>query len=119
MSTPEITPALRQAVYEADCKEQGHIYDLMIGYELDDVNVLVGRPDGHGDTDDLPHIRCRRCRRVWLVVPDSPGLDYEDAEERVTKRVRKEDSLQGIVVDRRERRRKRREREQARERGTG
>lgn len=97
MTAPEeirVTPELRAAVYAADCKARGHIYDVMVGYgATDDPDVIAGRPAGDGVSDELPHLYCRRCQRVWLVLADSPGVSYDDAEEKVTARLKAADPL--------------------------
>ncbi len=68
-----VTPEMRQAVYDADCVDFGHRFEIRTmffgeGYAMD----LVG-PNGR-----LPHVTCNRCGKVWLVSQDF-GLNYDDA----------------------------------------
>lgn len=71
----EVTPEMRLAVYEADCEQFGHIpvYDRMF-QSSDGRTLVVSGPDA----ETLPHVRCQRCTKVWLVI-DDPGNDYADA----------------------------------------
>lgn len=105
----EVTPELRAAVYAADCQQMGHLIDVKVGYgEQDDVDVLTGRA---GEDDELPHVYCRRCGRVWVIVADSPGVDYDQAEAQILDRLAEGDSLVALAVDKREQRLMRRERQ--------
>jgi hypothetical protein len=53
----EITPEIRQAVAEDDCRAEGHDHDVVLGY---------------GSADPLRLI-CRRCGRSWSVGPGVGG----------------------------------------------
>lgn len=104
----EITDELRAAVYADDCQSQGHMPDMMIGYgPQDDVDILEGRPGPSGEKDDLPHVQCRRCKRVWIILADSPGTSYEQAEAGIERRMRKGDRLAELAADKRARRERR------------
>lgn len=106
-----VTPEMRQAVYAADCLEHGHLLDPKVGYGPgNDLDVLSGR-----DADELPHVRCRRCSKVWVILADDPADGYEAAEEKVTKRVKKGDRMADLVVEKRARRQRKREIEKRRE----
>jgi hypothetical protein len=75
----KITDEMRQAVHAEDCAAAGHLLDFgaMMTYEQ-----VAGRSVLHvGSPDELqlPHIRCTRCTRVWIVFP-AEGWGYEDAE---------------------------------------
>ncbi|AEA27933.1 hypothetical protein Psed_5808 [Pseudonocardia dioxanivorans CB1190] len=71
----EVTDEMRQAVYEADCEAKGHmfVFDRMF-QSTDGHTSVVSGPD----PDTLPHVRCQRCPKVWLLI-DDPGNDYADA----------------------------------------
>lgn len=106
--TIEVTEDVRRAVYEADCAAQGHLLDFnsAVGSDPDDLDpqgvpktVLTGPEDGQ-----LPHVRCRRCSRVWLLI-DVSGANYDDAVRQVGERLRVPRSTRDEVL--RPRRRKR------------
>lgn len=69
----QITPEIRQAVYDADCAELGHIYDFD--------NIMTNDAPEHSASDEakMPFIKCYRCGRVWLIIPVT-GTNYEEAE---------------------------------------
>lgn len=71
----EITEEVRRAVYAQDC--------ALFGHQIDQAHAVTSRNGpatvGSSDPTKLPHLTCRRCRRVWLVVPGE-GWDYEAAE---------------------------------------
>lgn len=88
----EVTDELRRAVYAADCERLGHWYDMgaIVGHTDD---VLPENPTGlptavlrAPDPTQMPHLLCRRCGKVWLVI-DEPGDGYDDAVEKVTRRM--------------------------------
>lgn len=71
----EVTPEMRQAVYEADCEVKGHLFIFDNVFQSTDGHTsVVSGPDA----DTLPHVRCGRCTKVWLLI-DDPGNDYDDA----------------------------------------
>jgi hypothetical protein len=88
-----VTDEMRQAVYQADCDNNGHILAIenAIGNNLD------VHPDKHiqtvmgPDTDTLPHLYCRRCGKVWLVIEDS-GANYTEAVTKLTTRIQSKDT---------------------------
>lgn len=71
----EVTPEMRAAVYEQDCREKGHLlaYENALRFDSADGGARVLGPDGQ-----QAHITCRRCPKVWLVV-EEPGEDYAAA----------------------------------------
>jgi hypothetical protein len=69
----EVTPEMRAAVYEQDCREKGHLLAYENAMQLNGSGGQVLGPDGQ-----QAHIFCRRCPKVWLVV-EEPGKDYADA----------------------------------------
>lgn len=88
----EVTPEMRAAVYEADCKARGHIWDTTNMLSATD-EILPESTNGYPttvvraqDATQMPHLKCSRCERVWLVM-DEPGNDYEDAVARAINRV--------------------------------
>lgn len=108
MTTPDpivVTEEMRQAVYAADCKALGHIFDVSVGYgPQSDPDVISSRPDEFGEDTMLPHIICRRCPRVWIVMADQPSNSYEEAEQKVVERMKSSDSFTKLVKDRQEHR---------------
>lgn len=79
MTTPDpvIDEATRAAVLAAECARLGHLHLF--------TNVLFSGQNG-GSTDtigaqdptQMPHIVCRRCAKVWIVIETS-GTCYQDA----------------------------------------
>jgi hypothetical protein len=83
MTTTEITPELRQAVYEADCETLGHMIDVGPGIapsEHRNGRRIVG-PEGK-----MPHLVCMRCANVWIIIAKS-GRSYNQAERRFRERL--------------------------------
>ncbi|MGD9989318.1 hypothetical protein [Pseudonocardia sp.] len=78
----EVTDEMRQAVYEADCEAKGHIhvFDKMLQRTDGPANVVSGP-----DEATMPHVRCQRCPKVWLLI-DDPGNDYDDAVAKLRSR---------------------------------
>lgn len=70
----EVTPEMRAAVYEQDCRDKGHLLAYENAMRLDGGRggQVLG-PDGQ-----QAHITCRRCPKVWLIV-EEPGEDYAAA----------------------------------------
>lgn len=66
----EVTPEMRAAVYEQDCREKGHLLAYENAMQLYGSSGQVMGPDGQ-----QAHITCRRCPKVWLVV-EEPGENY-------------------------------------------
>lgn len=86
----EVTEEMRRAVYTADCEAQGHIMDISNAVGVTRAHGVAGTyaPDVLGPDDEtLPHLSCRRCGRVWLVIDES-GVDYPDAVSKLTAKVR-------------------------------
>lgn len=84
----EITDALRAAVRAAECERLGgHDIDTSAAFAWSAAYSAQSVPSQASqavqnldDTaEQLPHLTCRRCGRVWLVVP-LEGTDYDDAE---------------------------------------
>ncbi len=89
MSTPEITPEIRQAVLEAECQRVGHSPTFR--------NALMSLPDVGGievigPPDKVAHLFCQRCGKVWIVVED-PGTSYADAVSKLRSRMKDPDSV--------------------------
>ncbi len=71
-----VTPEMRQAVYDADCVVEGHVF------KIDNVLQLVNNTTALANAEGLiPHLYCARCGKVWLVV-ETPGNGYADAESK-------------------------------------
>lgn len=86
----EVTEEMRRAVYAADCEAQGHMWDTsrLIG-QTDDPLLGDGVPATvvrAPDPDQLPHLACRRCDLVWLLM-DEPGHGYDAALAQAQARV--------------------------------
>lgn len=84
----EVTEEMRQAVYQADCDAHGHMFDLVDVLGQTDRLSPAGLPLPAlraRDATQLPHLSCRRCRKVWLVI-DEPGGDYAAAVVKVAAR---------------------------------
>jgi hypothetical protein len=107
----EVTEEMRRAVYGADCKEHGHIISIENLINNDNSlnpneNVsslgVVSKVEG-----TLPHVFCKRCHKVWLVI-DEPGDSYDDVEEKVLNRLKTNDPgrkrLEQLKARRKERR---------------
>ena len=69
---PNVTPQMRQAVYEDDCRVQGHLFRADFPTHQDE------------DADDMAHLKCSRCGVVHLIVP-KPEPTYERARDRYRK----------------------------------
>lgn len=74
----EITDEMRKAVYAADCLAQGHVFNfgsvVSSGANNGNTTIDVQAPD----PDEMPHLTCYRCGKVWLVM-EEPGDGYDDA----------------------------------------
>lgn len=83
----EITEEMRRAVLGAECDKLGHVPDISqaISNNPSEVgeNTIRIRAE---DADSIPHISCKRCRKVWLIVED-PGDDYDTAEAALNERL--------------------------------
>jgi hypothetical protein len=82
VTTPEITPEIRQAVLDAECAAKGH--------DLDFGNIAAVEGRGRrltGSPDAMPHIVCDRCAVVWIVAYRRSGRDYQQAERRFRERL--------------------------------
>lgn len=82
----DVTDEMRRAVYAADCDQLGHLMDIS--------QAISNNPDEHGintirvraeDSDTVPHLLCKRCSQVWLIV--DPGVDYDTAEAALNERL--------------------------------
>lgn len=91
----EVTEEMRQAVYAADCDALGHIPDVSPAIMSEPATGPDGSARitvGNSDATLLPHLRCRRCGHVWLVIED-PGTSYDDAVAKEKARVKDPDSV--------------------------
>ena len=78
MTTP-VTPEMRKAVYEADCAEHGHLFDLTDLF----FGGTAGRSMfGNPDPKKLPSMHCRRCGRIWAIL-EADGSSYDEAESKL------------------------------------
>lgn len=68
-----VTDEQRREARDLDCAELGHILTFDNALRLDGRAGRVAGPDGK-----QPHIDCRRCMKVWLVI-EEPGNDYPSA----------------------------------------
>jgi hypothetical protein len=108
----EVTPEMRAAVYADDCKTQGHLLDYTYVFIIEDGEGYI--PPGVPE-DMIPHVRCMRCHRVWLLVEESAAT-YEEAETALFAKLKTADAkrIKGIREKRiiRKKERERREAEQ-------
>lgn len=75
MTTPIIlTDAMRDAVHTEDCVLLDHLLTMVNAFEYSRGYAKLSNPDGL-----IPHIKCTRCGKVWLIV-ENEGRDYRDAE---------------------------------------
>ena len=83
----EVTDEMRKAVYEADCKVHGHVFDfgrvVSSGADNGDHMIDVQSPD----PDEMPNLSCYRCRKVWLVI-EVPADNYDAAVENLKNKVK-------------------------------
>lgn len=91
----DVTPEMRQAVYEADCELLGHSVDTRWAVEFTEQESGV-RPRAK---DRFPHIFCRRCRKTWIVLPIE-GVGYEEAERRVYEHLKPTSELARLITRR-------------------
>lgn len=89
-------PEIRQAVYEQDCNESGHIFNFDPVISADEtvkrVRVIGVTPD-----NKLPHITCSRCGHVWIVIPFS-GHDYKQAERQLYSLLKSDNLFAKLIV---------------------
>jgi hypothetical protein len=111
----ELTDEIRRAVWAEECQRLG-------GHDIDDSGAFLwSAAAGPGvqhladNEEKIPHLVCRRCGRVWLVVP-LEGLDYDDAERALYGLLQGDTELARRIVRHRSRREARRA---ERERGEG
>lgn len=121
----ELTDEIRRAVWAEECERLGG-HDIDVGAAF--VWSAAYSPEATtsqataqavqslaDDEDKLPHLKCRRCGRAWLVMPIE-AVDYDDAERAVYGLLQGDTELARRIV----RTRTRRERRRAeRERGEG
>lgn len=80
----DVTDDMRKAVYEADCAAYGHLLDIAncFGHQPGSNPGTYASTVCGPDSDTLPHLTCRRCHKVWLVI-EEPGDCYADAVARL------------------------------------
>lgn len=95
-----VTPEMRQAVYDDDCKRLGHLFNVKVdAAPTADPNLLRAWTDL-----EVPHVLCKRCQRVWLIVATAPGKSYPDAEVEVQKALKPGDNFNDRITEIRDRR---------------
>lgn len=86
----DITEEMKQAARDADCKELGHIFDItnLLNNMADPDTESTGHKMrlGASDPDMLPHLACKRCLRVWIIMTNAP-VGYDAAETEFNNRV--------------------------------
>lgn len=89
----DVTDELRQAVYAADCEANGHLLSIRECIsndpDLPGLNTPAVRSE---DPEKVPHLSCQRCGKVWLVIEDA-GDGYDDAVQKVTRRLKDPSTL--------------------------
>lgn len=84
----ELTDEMRQAVHEEECANIGHNPDISTMFTFADphtgrsTEALVAGPDD----ETFPHVSCKRCGFVWLVIPD-PSKNYNEAVQDLNKMI--------------------------------
>lgn len=78
----EITEEMRRAVYAQDCAQYGHVPDYS--------NLAVGTEPRALNDQQLPHVVCRRCQLVWVMMPIE-GSNYDDAATKLRGKLKNPD----------------------------
>jgi len=79
----EISDEQRAAVLAELCAQLGHDLDITEAIRND---RSIGDPDQltmnvrGKDDDTVPHLRCKRCPKVWLIMPGVDGYDAAEDE---------------------------------------
>jgi hypothetical protein len=81
-----VTDEMRRAVYDADCDALGHVPDISQAISSDPIGRVTRIRSE--DPDSLPHIFCRRCGKVWLIL--EPAVSYDAAEANLNDRLKPE-----------------------------
>jgi hypothetical protein len=79
VTTPTITPEIRDAVHKLECQEQGH--DLTFGNMLR-AGTVPDNPNRQrvlGPPGQLPHVVCARCGAVWMLADEDGTESYSYA----------------------------------------
>ena len=93
----EVTDEMRAAVIAELCANQGHT--LLINAQNQSIGeILYGT-----EPDELPHIKCSRCGKVWVMSP-IPRDNYDTAESALLEYLTPENEVRSYVLGMRERR---------------
>lgn len=80
-----LTDDMRAAVHAEDCERLGHDFAFDAAFQSD---PHTSRPSlDSRDAGKMPHLSCRRCGSVWLIIEDA-GSSYADAESRLARRLK-------------------------------
>ncbi len=97
----ELTEEIRRAVMLEMCANEGHVLDVSKALGATDNQFTA---EVRGDGSHLPHLRCSRCGRVWLVV-ETGAESYEQAEEGAFAQLNTETPFKKRINELREKRR--------------
>ena len=91
-----VTDEMRQAVHEEDCGRLGH--DLALDDAFQFIPGSLSPRLGARDAKTIPHMRCRRCGHVFLILEDG-GSDYAEAEAKFKARLKDPSKLRPTQDD--------------------
>lgn len=98
----EITDEMRRAVLDEMCATKGHVFNVNKALGRGDQGQYIIDVRGPSD-DELPHITCSRCTKVWVVV-EVPGESYEEAETSFLDQLKANTPIAKKTKERRDRR---------------
>jgi hypothetical protein len=88
MSEPiKVTEEMRRAVFADMCERQGHAFTLDSLIQTTYTDGFAGNHIKAKTDGQLPHVRCSRCDKTWLVV-DDPGEGYDNAVKKFRDRLK-------------------------------
>lgn len=90
----EITDEMRKVVREELCRENGH--QLRFNNLLD--HTYSAFISGQ-ERDDLPHVTCTVCPRVWVLVEEDSATTYDEAEAKLQSRLKATDDLSKLITE--------------------
>ena len=116
----EVTPEMRAAVYADDCVIEGHIISIEnMMSNNPHIKPKEYSPEIRSENEgEFPHIFCRRCKKVWLIIED-PGTDYEDAETKLQGKLKATDELAKKITENRKIRKDKKDKKDNKEVGHG
>jgi len=97
-----LTDEIRQAVHDEDCELGGHMLSLTNATawepsQAPGAKINAGAARVQGPAGQLPHVRCARCNKVWILVPDAQ-VGYDAAQEAFRGHLKPDDPL-AVAID--------------------